>query len=241
MIPYFNDFFAYAFISAVGVFALRRDLTLTILVPSSLMFVNYVLQLAIPALPHTFDVPLWRIDESLGFSPGMVMVFLFVFTPALQVVSGFFYQGLPLFLGVLVWRYEEAEPILKRIGVAAVIGFALFFIVPAQGPGWLMLGRNDMPRNAIPSLHLTWALLIAWNAARWGRWAKLGGFALALFTALATLGFGEHYLIDLIVAVFFAAAIELGFQRRVRDSAIFSVVTLYLIISIRLWAAGMIQ
>ena len=54
--------------------------------------------------------------------------------------------------------------------------------------------------NAMPSLHITWMLLV-WVAA----W-ELGSFAVAVasvfltFTGFATVGYGEHYLIDLIVA-----------------------------------------
>lgn len=241
MIPFFNDFFMYSFISAAGVYALRRDLTLTAIVPASLLLINHALQTVIPMLPRTFDAALWKVDGSLGFQPGMVGVFLFTFAPALAIVSGFFYQGLPLFLGALMWRFEESQAIINRLAVAALLGFALFFILPAQGPAWHFLGRTDMPRNAIPSLHLTWALLIAWNAGRWRAPGRIAGYTLAIFTALATLGFGEHYLIDLIVAVFFAAAIELGFQRRVKSSAAFACVTLYLIVSLRLWSDGMLR
>ena len=47
----------------------------------------------------------------------------------------------------------------------------------------------------MPSLHVAWALLVywLWRSSRW-RWIVL---AYLLLTMLATLGGGEHYLVDL--------------------------------------------
>lgn len=61
--------------------------------------------------------------------------------------------------------------------------------------------------NAMPSLHLAGALLIWWNcgASRWGR--VLAAVYLVL-TVVATLGFGEHYVVDLIVAVPYSLLIQ---------------------------------
>jgi hypothetical protein len=62
------------------------------------------------------------------------------------------------------------------------------------------------PRNAMPSLHLACALLVWWNSRTWRLWGRaLAGLFLAL-TALATMGLGEHYFIDLVVALPFTVA-----------------------------------
>jgi PAP2 superfamily len=63
-------------------------------------------------------------------------------------------------------------------------------------------------RNALPSVHFACALLIWWNVARLSlRWRLMAGVFLGM-TMLATMGFGEHYLIDLVVAVPFALAMQ---------------------------------
>lgn len=62
---------------------------------------------------------------------------------------------------------------------------------------------TSAPRNAMPSLHVTWALLVFWicRDLRRGRWIA-GAFLIC--TALSTLAVGEHYLVDVIVAFPFA-------------------------------------
>jgi hypothetical protein len=64
------------------------------------------------------------------------------------------------------------------------------------------------PRNAMPSLHMAWALLL-WCSCR--PFSSLSrGFALAyvVLTVVATLGTGEHYLADLVVALPFSVAVQ---------------------------------
>ena len=67
-----------------------------------------------------------------------------------------------------------------------------------------------VPRNAIPSLHIAWCLLILYNS--WARSLLLKTYAfICLFlTAAATLGTGEHYLIDLIVAFPLSVAVQMA-------------------------------
>jgi hypothetical protein len=63
-------------------------------------------------------------------------------------------------------------------------------------------------RNAMPSMHMTWALLVWWSAWELTPLARLIATVFATLTFLSTLGFGEHYLVDLIVSVPFALLIE---------------------------------
>jgi hypothetical protein len=59
----------------------------------------------------------------------------------------------------------------------------------------------------MPSLHFTWAWLL-WRAARPVSWLHYLTLAWVVAIAIATLAFGEHYVIDLVVAVPFAVTIE---------------------------------
>jgi hypothetical protein len=64
------------------------------------------------------------------------------------------------------------------------------------------------PRNAIPSLHLAWALLAWWYSRGLSWFERLIAFAFLAITAFATLGTGEHWFVDLIVAFPFALMIQ---------------------------------
>jgi hypothetical protein len=55
-------------------------------------------------------------------------------------------------------------------------------------------------------MHLTWAILVAWNL-RNPRWRWLFVFYAALM-ALATVACGEHYFVDILAALPFAAAVQ---------------------------------
>ena len=59
----------------------------------------------------------------------------------------------------------------------------------------------------MPSLHVGWAFLLFWNL----RTRRIMGVLSAVFlilTALATVGSGEHYLADLIVAIPLALTVQ---------------------------------
>jgi hypothetical protein len=62
--------------------------------------------------------------------------------------------------------------------------------------------------NAIPSLHMAWVLLVWWYSRGLSWWERAIAFAFLFFTVLATLGTGEHYFVDLIVAFPFAVLME---------------------------------
>ena len=69
----------------------------------------------------------------------------------------------------------------------------------------------DQPPNCIPSLHISTALLMAYFSA--GR-TRAMAIAFSLATAVATIVTGEHYLVDLLLAIPFSAAVVLGVERR---------------------------
>lgn len=104
---------------------------------------------------------------------------------------------------------------------AEVIGVATYSLFPVCGPRYvfqssfpdrflssemaqrLILERipiePSFARNGVPSLHLTWALLVLYNSR-----SRLGRISTALFalaTLYATLATGEHYVSDLIFAL----------------------------------------
>jgi PAP2 superfamily protein len=178
---------------------------------------------AIPFLPDVYDLALIRLDATLGLQPASVIATLFQDFPLLHAFHVVVYFQLALAMG-LVAALEARSG--RRMGVgllpaalaAAVIGYALYAAMPALGPrpyfgdGFARilqdfaappaepLVNTTHPRNAIPSLHMTWALLVYLAARRQGRWARAGAACFAFCTALATLGLGEHYFVDLVAA-----------------------------------------
>lgn len=177
--------------------------------------------------PKTYDPVLARID-AWGPPVAWRLARASAMSPWLRVVCHTTYSALPLAL-VLVGELERARTLRSRsvfvsAALAAVIGALAYQIVPATGPKYAFAGYPGdqpilgafvlttplqwfVPRNAMPSLHLTWAMLVAWHATRSGWLAgAIAGLFLAL-TTVATLALGEHYLIDLAMAVPFAVAI----------------------------------
>jgi hypothetical protein len=69
--------------------------------------------------------------------------------------------------------------------------------------------------NATPSGHLAWALLLLWVARRHcGKYCQYNCSVFVGFTILSTMGLGEHYLVDLILSVPFAAGMWALMQGR---------------------------
>ena len=96
------------------------------------------------------------------------------------------------------------------------MGFLMYIVVPAVGPVHCMTEYPQQlsapipqpgVRNCFPSLHFSWALLMFAYART--RWTTILASAFVGMTVLATLGLGEHYLADLIVALPFAALVVL--------------------------------
>ena len=81
-------------------------------------------------------------------------------------------------------------------------------ILPSPAETSLGMYYGAGARNAMPSMHMTWALLVWWSAGELTPLARVIASGFAMLTFLATLGYGEHYLVDLIVAVPFALLIE---------------------------------
>jgi hypothetical protein len=177
--------------------------------------------------PKTFDLFLYAFDARLGMQPGFLVGRFFARFHAIRQACYFGYEALPLAMAI-AFAMERSRParrnasIMLAFMIAAVGGFALYNLFPAAGPihvfgrqfpyafpatgqaPYQLVAIGDAPRNAMPSVHIAMALLILWNSRLGPRvWRVLAALLLGI-TVLATLGFGEHYLVDLLVAVPFA-------------------------------------
>jgi hypothetical protein len=134
-------------------------------------------------------------------------------------------------------RVKKTTPLflLEVLMAAGMLGYFLYLAFPAAGPVYLvgpqfpghpipfsdlrnLVLRGLEPRrvlmgpatcrNAMPSLHMAWALLIAFNCKPFPRWVRALAYFFVFTTVLGTLGTGEHYVIDLVVAFPFAVAVQ---------------------------------
>lgn len=201
------------------------------ILPLYVVSINFYLLLTTAIHPRTYDLLLYAFDDTLGvqlsYVLGRILKSLDIFEPIVL----FFYQGLPLVISIMfaVQLRKKARPqvnILSVFFLTGVIGYVLYNFYPAAGPiYWPDHGfPKSIPpistlsvapiiltgavRNAMPSLHTAWALLLWWNSRGYTPWVR-GAAGLYLGVILfSTLALGEHYLIDLIVAVPFAVAIQ---------------------------------
>jgi PAP2 superfamily len=183
--------------------------------------------------PKTFDVFLYSFDSSLrvqiSFLTGQFLwKFLWVRAAALAI-----YIALPLPLALvyasqLRRHKEKALTVMLAFLATGPIGVFFYNVLPACGPVHLFgaafpmyplstaqaMSLNIVPvliagaRNAIPSLHMTWVLLVWWNSKGLARWVQTIAAVFVGFTVLATLGTGEHYFIDLVVAFPFSLMVQ---------------------------------
>src|SRR5207249_4175526 len=106
-------------------------------------------------------------------------------------------------IGFLLYNCFPAAGLKYAFGPEFPSGLPRFhalLVEPAPVPG--------APRNAMPSLSLACAALLWWNARRLPVLGKAFLIFWAAVIVLANLGFGEHYLIDLVVALPFAVSMQ---------------------------------
>jgi PAP2 superfamily len=183
--------------------------------------------------PKTFDLYLYSFDCSLRVQLSFVLGQMFARYEWLRIAGLLFYIALPLPLALvyaarLRLEIENAFPVMLAFLVTGPMGVLFYNMVPAAGPvhvfgqsfPWhplltsqaMHLVLETIPlkgaRNAIPSLHMAWVLLVWWNSKGLAQWIRVVALAFVWFTVMATLGTGEHYFVDLVVAFPFALMVQ---------------------------------
>jgi hypothetical protein len=181
--------------------------------------------------PKTFDLFLYAFDARLGMQPSFLVGRFFARFHAIRYGCYLGYEALPLAMAIAFAmersrRARRSSSLMLAFMIAAVGGFVLYNLFPAVGPihvfgkqfpnlpppagpaPFHLVAIESAPRNAMPSVHIAMALLILWNSRLGPRvWRMVAAMLLGV-TVLATLGFGEHYLVDLFVAVPFTLAAQ---------------------------------
>lgn len=162
---------------------------------------------------QTCDTLLYRADASAGLDSFFWIRFTLAHRELYRLLITA-YIALPIVLAI-AWILERSNVLLCACSIAPSFALVLYVLVPGVGPihAFSSAGAvlpfdavSSLPRNAFPSLHLTWALLIAINARR-PAW-KIAAVTFVALTAAATIGSGEHYFVDLAAAIPFSAGVQ---------------------------------
>ncbi|HEV3374871.1 MAG TPA: phosphatase PAP2 family protein [Candidatus Acidoferrum sp.] len=201
----------------------------SILIAASNFFVGYSHLLTEKAHPKVLDLYLYSFDSSLRVQFAFRLGQAFASWNWFRKFSMLFYIGLPFaiaiaYAGQVVRIREKAIPIFAALFLAGPFGILFYNLFPALGPlhifvdgfPWHPLTTGEVRRlflepvpvpglrNAIPSLHMAWVLLAFWYSRGLSVLERSIAFAFVVFTIFATMGTGEHYFVDLIVAFPFA-------------------------------------
>jgi hypothetical protein len=190
------------------ILAARRKFRLGVLFVAAI-FIGMGWCLASARFIHsTLDSELWRLDSFLGYDPHFV-ISLFYATPLVVGISGIVYLAYAVGLAVAALATGEPEEFFTKVAIATLLATLLCMAFPACGPWFSMQNLlSSAPRNAMPSMHTTWALLIFWNLRKQSLSVRVASDVWLLLTVIATLGTGQHYLVDIIAAVPFTALVE---------------------------------
>jgi PAP2 superfamily len=194
---------------------------------------SYLLDFTETLHPKTFDLFLYSFDSSLRVQISFLIGQFLLKNLWLRTASLAIYIGLPLPLALvyasqLRRQKEKALAIMIAFVATGPIGVLCYNMLPACGPVHVFgaafpwnplttadaLNLNVVPvviagaRNAIPSLHMTWVLLVWWNSRRLALWIRAIAMLFVALTVLATLGTGEHYFVDLVVAFPFSLMVQ---------------------------------
>jgi hypothetical protein len=192
-----------------------------------------LLKLAIQRTTHRYDLEIYAMDNATWNGFGPFFGRLIVPHPWAANVEEIVYAALPgvMILVFAFYTYRRRNFAIDLLGLyitMAISGFLLYFVAPACGPIYAFGSSfpfslppvrtaklaNDILQhapNAMPSLHFANALILYLNSKPW-RSLHIFTLAFMILTAVATLGSGEHYVTDLVVAVPFAVALQLLFS-----------------------------
>jgi hypothetical protein len=185
------------------------------------------------ANPRVLDLYLFSFDSSLRVQIAFLIGQAYALWPWFKAAGAVFYIGLPMVIGLvyagqLLRDRTRAVSAMIAFLITGPVGVLFYNLLPAVGPVHIFLSQfpwkpipaeqvtrlfvEPVPveglRNCMPSLHMAWVLLAWWYSRGLSVWERGMAMAFVVFTTFATLGTGEHYLIDLVVAFPFAVFLQ---------------------------------
>ncbi len=195
-------------VAAIVMPSARRELCIFgLLLPLSLFVIHLEERLVVEVTSRTIDASLLRMEHGAS-----VTIYDWVSThPIWHRVLRVIYDSLPLATALVLIVTRRRSECMAAVVLAGLIAPIFYVLFPAVGPAWVNVA--DAPRNCLPSLHMAWALiLVVYSPAR----VRALAILFALLTAFATLGLGEHYIIDLVAAVPYTYAVCLMAKRAMK-------------------------
>lgn len=175
-------------------------------------------------LPRTLDADIARLDEAFGAQPSALMAIAFRKLPVLGTASLIVYTFVQLPITIVAayqWKRKAADElsVLPAFMIGSIIGFTCYWLAPAIGPKVYFSGQFPLlhatpsyldqlplydfnphhPRNDMPSMHFSWAVMTFLFTRGFPLVGRVYAALFVFFTFCATIGLGEHYLMDLIV------------------------------------------
>lgn len=160
--------------------------------------------LLIHYLHHTVDTRLLAADHMLGIDTLYWWRFA-VEHNVLWTTLACVYALMPTVIAV-TWILEQNSTLRTVCVLGTALAFVGYMLLPAVGPcrfDWATQTPPATMRNCLPSMHVTWSLLLVVFARN--RWLKAGLACFSVLTMLSTIGLGEHYVVDIIAAFPFTA------------------------------------
>jgi hypothetical protein len=186
-----------------------------------------------------YDARIYAFEQILGIDFSRLFVGSYhLLAPLSRLATGCYSTialGIVLVAAAQKNTRREAD-ILTAAVIAGACGFALYFVCPAAGPfeafgpaypyglppalagAPLMMVVSGSPRNAMPSLHTVWALLIWFNAGSLPSALRRGLRLFVLMNLWAAMGLQEHWIMDIVVACPLAVAIQFAVVGNERGS-----------------------
>jgi membrane-associated phospholipid phosphatase len=193
----------------------RRDDFVTALgllaVPQFGIYLHWLVRLL---TPMTIDGKLMAIDHSLGISPDRFASWMYMHHPHFFFALAMAYSMLAPVIA-LTWIAEQNHALRRALLIGASLCWLFYVLFPAVGPIYYTHPVGiELPRNCFPSMHFTWALLLALNSRSWLRWPL---WLYSLVIAFSTIATGQHYVIDLIAALPYTAAVQFAAMQAFRS------------------------
>lgn len=183
--------------------------------------------------PGAYDYPLYHVDMAFGnpsanISASLAQAPEFVRNGLNMVYDLLGWIFIPLIALILKERKDNEIKVWRTYVYALGLAMLCYSFIPVSGPLYAfgpnifpghMDGLSGVPsfvapiqpalRNGMPSMHFTSAVTILFvSAALRSKLYFLFALFFLIATFFATMGFGEHYLIDLIVAMPYAVLIS---------------------------------
>lgn len=205
----------------------RRKSDLLILVSLYLPFIVWMdwltLKLLTVKTSARYDLYINAIDGLLGHPGNLVAAFFQKHLLLSTVAYGnyYLYVAFPfvaIALTIFLRDYEEARRSLFMFALCVAMAIPFYFLIPVAGPrysvpnfpdiysGPAFVVHNHAAPNGVPSVHFSLCLIVFYLLRHW-RWGKVAGIANILMTIYFTLGSGEHFVFDLVLAVPYTWAI----------------------------------